>query len=89
MGDRALPDRNPKVVHSRLAQGEIVLLHLESGAYHELNPIGAVIWDLLDGNRSVAQIVDEVRERVDDAPDDLEEIVVAYLARLRERDLIR
>lgn len=84
----SFPARNPKVVHSQLAEGEAVLLHLDSGAYHELNPIGAVIWDLLDGSRSKAQIVDEVRERVDDAPDDLEEIVADYLAQLRERDLI-
>ena len=88
MGEGTVPVKNPKVVHSRLAEGEAVLLHLESGAYHELNAIGAVIWELLDGNRSASQIVDEVRTRVDDPPDDLEEVVAGFLARLRERDLI-
>lgn len=77
------------MVHSRLARGEAVLLHLDSGAYHELNPIGAVIWDLLDGHRSVAQIADEIRAQVDDPPDDLLDVVTDFLAELRHGDLIR
>lgn len=84
-----MPAKNPRVVHSRLAEGEAVLLHLESGAYHELNPIGAAIWELLDGERSPSEIASELRVRLDDPPDDLDEIVSGFLARLRERDLIR
>ncbi len=76
------------MVHSRLAHGEAVLLHLESGAYHELNPIGAAIWDLLDGHRSASQITDEIRAQVDDPPDDLCDVVTGFLAYLRQRDLI-
>lgn len=84
----SIPARNPRVVHSRLADGEAVLLHLDSGAYHELNPIGAAIWDLLDGHRVPSQIAGEIRARVEDPPDDLEEVVVGFLAELRQRDLI-
>jgi len=87
--EETVPDRNSKVVHSRLTGGESVLLHLESGAYHELNPIGTLIWDLVDGSRSTRQIAEEIRGSVDAPPDDLEEVVAAYLAQLRERDLIR
>ena len=76
------------MVHSRLAHGEAVLLHLESGAYHELNPIGAAIWDLLDGHRSASQITDEIRAQVDDPPDDLGDFVTGFLADLRQRDLV-
>lgn len=66
-----------------------MLLHLESGAYHELNPIGAEIWELLDGERGTGEITAELRTRVVDPPDDLETIVTDYLAELRERDLVR
>lgn len=89
MGAGAVPAKNPKVVHSRLAEGEAVLLHLESGAYHELNPIGALIWDLLDGSRTAGDIAGEIRARIADAPDDLDGVVTTYLAQLRDRDLIR
>lgn len=82
------PARNPKVVSARLAQGEVLLLHLESGAYHELNAMGGIIWDLLEGDRSPSEIAEEIRGRVDDPPDDLEEIVIRFLDYLRERDLL-
>lgn len=82
------PARNPRVVSARLARGEVLLLHLESGAYHELNALGGVIWDLLEGDRSPSEIAAEVRDRVDDPPEDLEEIVSRFLERLRERDLL-
>lgn len=82
------PARNPDVVHSRLAEGEVVLLHLESGEYHELNPTGAVIWDLLDGERTASEIAAELQQRVDDPPQDLDGVVEHYLDELRRRDLL-
>lgn len=89
VGEKTIPARNPKVVLSRLTGGESVLLHLESGAYHELNPVGTLIWDLVDGNRNATQIAEGIRGSVDNPPDDLQEVVSTYLAQLRERDLIR
>ena len=86
--DPYLPVKNPRIVDCGLTEGEVVLLHLESGAYHELNAMGAVIWELLDGERSIPQIARDVRERLDDPPDDLEEIVTGFVDDLRERDLV-
>ncbi len=80
--------RSPRVVHSRLGDGEAVLLHLETAQYHELNPIGALIWEMIDGVRTVDEIEAELRTVVDDAPDDLGEIVGGFLEGLRTRGLI-
>ena len=85
---QTVPTRHEKVVHHELTGGEIVLLHLESGAYHELNPVGALIWDLVDGGRTVPEIVREVRRRVDDPPDDVDVVVEQFLDDLRRRNLI-
>jgi hypothetical protein len=63
-------------------------MHLETGQYHELNPVGAVIWDLVDGHRDAAEIAAVVRARVDDPPAELEEIVADFLVQLRQRGLI-
>lgn len=82
------PARNPDVTHQRLQGGEAVLLHLESGEYHELNPTGALVWSLMDGDRSVAEIAGAVRERVDDPPDDLVQVIRDFLGALRDRDLV-
>lgn len=83
------PARNPDVVDARLAEDEAVLLHLDSGAYHELNPVGAEIWELLDGDRTAREIASALRSRVEDPPGDLETVVSEFLSELRERDLVR
>jgi len=82
------PTRNPDVVASRLRDGGLVILHLESGEYHELNRVGAAIWDLIDGTLSPPEIARELRPDLEGAPDDLESVVATYLSELRERDLV-
>ena len=80
---------NPNVVARELQPGQGgVLLHLDTGAYHSLNAIGQAIWDLVDGERTVADIVGELRARVVDAPPQLDDEVRAFLAGAVERDLL-
>lgn len=80
--------RHPRVVHSQLNDGETVLLHLETGQYHELNQIGAAIWELLDGERTLAEVTEELRARLQDPPEGLELVVAEFLEELRTRGLV-
>ena len=65
-----------------------VLLHLKSGQYHGVDNVGWVIWNLLDGSRSVAQLAEELRGRFPDAPDHLPEDVRTLLGDLLARNLV-
>ena len=78
--------KSPALSPSSATDG--VLLHLETGQYHELNSIGSAIWELLDGRRSVSEVVITLRSRVEDAPGDLHEIVEESLIELKQRELI-
>jgi Coenzyme PQQ synthesis protein D (PqqD) len=81
--------RNPKVVYRELAgEGGGVLLHLDSGEYHGLNETGSLIWSLIDGERNFAALVDDLRDGLEDPPEDLVDETQRFLADLRERDLI-
>lgn len=82
--------RNPDVVARQLSETEgAVLLHLETGAYHGLNPVGLLVWDQIDGERTVADLIAAVREGVFDPPPQLESDVISFLKGALERDLIR
>ena len=83
----AVPARNPQVVNRTVGDGE-VLLHLETGAYHGLSATGALVWELVDGTRTVGAIVDEVRARYDGAPPEVDADVHSFLDDLRDRDLV-
>jgi hypothetical protein len=80
--------KNPQVVYRALQNDEGVLLHLDSAQYHGLNGTGLAIWELLDGERTVADVVAELRDRLDDPPVVLDDEVVEFLSGLSARDLV-
>jgi hypothetical protein len=83
-------ERNPDVVARDLADGAgAVLLNLETGAYHGLNPTGLVTWNALERRSTVGEVAAAVRVAIPDAPPSLEADVQAFLQGALQRDLIR
>lgn len=82
--------RNPQVVARDLSEGEGgVLLHMETGQYHGVNPVGLAIWELIDDDGStVGDLVERLRDRVDEPPPSLESDVVEFLEGVGERNLV-
>jgi len=81
--------KNPDIVARGLADSEGgVLLSLETGAYFGINQVGLVIWEYLDGERDVGDLIELLRERVSGGPPDLESDVVAFLNNALQRELI-
>ena len=82
--------KNEDVAFRRLAAGEGgVLLHLESGEYHGINEVGCLVWEHLDGERTVDGVAAAIRDGIEDPPPDLVDEVISFLESLRERDLVR
>jgi hypothetical protein len=63
------PQRRERVLLERV-DDETVLLDLESGLYFSLNDVGARIWELCDGSRTVDDIVTVICDEYD-APRDV------------------
>ena len=83
------PRQNPDVAYRALSADEGgVLLHLRSGEYHGVNELGLVVWELLDGERTVTEIVEAVRAQTDDAPPHLADDVAVFLDSMRELELV-
>jgi hypothetical protein len=84
------PVRNENVAFRRLAAGEGgVLLQLESGEYHGINEVGCLIWELLDGERTVEAVAVALRDGIEDAPPDLVDEMIVFLDSLRARGLVQ
>jgi hypothetical protein len=79
--------KNPQVVYRALADDGGVLLHLESAQYHGVNSTGLAIWELLDGERTVAEVVADLRAGLDAPPAQVDEEVVEFLSALSARGL--
>jgi pyrroloquinoline quinone biosynthesis protein D len=65
-----------------------VLLSLEDGTYYSLNDVGAHVWSLCDGSRTVAQLVEGVCAEFDAPPDVVTSDVVALVDELASERLL-
>ena len=89
MNERAVIKKHSQVVYRALGDAEGgVLLHIETGQYHGLNSTGALVWRLIDGASTLADIIAQLRESLSDVPPRLEEDVAHFLRDLQERNLI-
>lgn len=51
--------REGSVLTKQVAQ-EMVIVDMQRGVYHGLNPVGVFIWEQLDGTRPLSEIADEL-----------------------------
>ena len=52
--------RQKSGVLTKKVSDEIVIIDMNKGIYHGLNPVGVQIWERLDGQHRLSQIVDEL-----------------------------
>lgn len=86
----ALIDRfvvHPSVVFREL-DGEAVLLHLDTGVYFGLDPVGTRVWTLLLEHGSPAAVCERMLDEFDVPSDVLQPDVLRLLDELRDKGLV-
>ena len=82
-----VPSRASETV-SREIQGDTFIMDVTRSQLHDLNAVGGRIWELIDGHRTVDEIVDVIVEEYEVERERACEEVLSYLAVLREKGLI-
>ena len=83
----SIPVRNPDII-GKLADDEAVLVFPQKGQVKVINEVGSVIWELIDGKRNIAQIVEEVVSQFDVDPLSAEADVLSFISELHKREVI-
>ncbi|NCC52365.1 MAG: PqqD family protein [Spartobacteria bacterium] len=73
---------------SRVVDGETVIVQPGQGMVSITNEVGSYVWDLLDGNRAVPRIVDDVCDAFDVERPRAQEDILAFIGELRTHQLI-
>ena len=78
--------RNPDFIFREIA-GEMILVPVRAidgpkGSVFTLNEVGAAIWNLLDGEKTVRHIMDGIVERFEVGPEQAETDVRDFITRL-------
>jgi hypothetical protein len=68
--------------------GELMLLHMESGKYYGLNPVGTAVWNQIQEPRTVASIHDSLLKTYEVAADECLRDLRVLLASLQKAGLI-
>ena len=73
---------NPSVMLHEGFDDYAVLYHPETNQSFGLNPLGLLIWKMLDRERPVGEIITAIRERCEAVPEDMEADVESFLNEL-------
>ena len=78
---------NPNVIFRRLGD-EIVLFHLETDRFYELNATAARFWELICEPDGGARLYEQLMAEFEVGSDDLTTEAEALIASLRKEDLV-
>jgi SynChlorMet cassette protein ScmD len=79
------PVANPIVVLREEFDDWAILFNPDTAEAMGINPVGVVIWKLMDGARSVDEIACEIKNRFADVPGDVTQEVAAFVDDLTGR----
>jgi hypothetical protein len=83
-----VPVPNPAAVREEGTDGWTLLVNPDTAGAMAVNHTGAMVWKLVDGRRTTAEIVTAIRRRFADAPDTVAEDVREILTKLAEEGFV-
>ena len=84
--DRPIP--NPAAVRDDGEDGWTLLVNPDTAGAMAVNATGVLVWSLVDGKRTIEEIIAAVKDRFPNAPDTVRDDVLAYLTKLTEEGFI-
>lgn len=72
----------------RELDGEAVIVHLDSGMYYGLDPVGTRLWQLIDAHRELKPVFDAALAEFDVEPEVLQRDLLQLVSELASRQLV-
>jgi SynChlorMet cassette protein ScmD len=82
------PIINPVVVLREEFDDWAVLFNPDTANAVGINPVGVSVWKLMDGKRSLEELVDEIKDRYSDVPDAAIEDLTSFVENLAENGFV-
>ena len=82
------PIANPIVVLREEFDDWAILFNPDTSDTMGTNPVGVAVWKRLDGEKSILDIVSEIRNSFEDAPDAAFEEISAFVNTLAEKGML-
>ncbi len=86
-GEKDRPIANPLIVLREEFDDWAILFDPDTGDAVGLNPVGVLIWKLLDGSHTMEEILKNLGGICENIPDEAEEHLMDFIQSLTERGL--
>jgi Coenzyme PQQ synthesis protein D (PqqD) len=73
----------------RQIEDVVFVMNPDTSELHSFNEVGHRIWDLVDGSRTVATIVETIVDEYEIDRETAEDDVLKFLQRLQDKDVVR
>jgi coenzyme PQQ synthesis protein D (PqqD) len=79
--------KNPNAAY-RIYDGQATIVLSDRAEVNVINEIGTLVWDRIDGKRSLAEILEAVLAEYEVGPDEARRDVLEFVASLHERGMV-
>ena len=73
-----IPEKSPDLIWRSLDDGTVII-NPEQGDVRVLNDVGAIVWELADGERSISQIAQDINRAYEVTVEDANADLLSYL----------
>ena len=82
-----IPVKNDQIVYQRPEQDGFLINPLK-GNLLAINPTGAQVWELIDGQKNIADIIQEMSGLFNQTDQEIQKDLLIFLQKLKDRSLI-
>ena len=82
------PIANPVVVLREEFDDWAVVFNPDTAEAAGINPVGVAAWKMMNGRRTVGEIVDAIREEFDDVPETVPDEILSFVEQLAEKGFV-
>jgi Coenzyme PQQ synthesis protein D (PqqD) len=79
---------SPQVIYENI-DGELILVHMEKGAYYTTDEVGSALWDLIDSRCTVSEMCESLAAQFEAGPEEIEAATSSFIELLIAEELIR
>lgn len=73
---------------SSLVENEMIVVLPEKGQVKVLNDVASQVWNMLDGNNSIEQIVNKISVEYEIAEDSIQDDILQFIQVLVDKDMV-
>lgn len=72
----------------RNIEGQIFIVDPKRNILHELNPVAARVWELIDGKRTLKETGEQICQEFEVTPEEAEKDILELIEELKEKNLV-